>query len=247
MLLEDSFAGLHANTLQASDFMTVASDLKDDPSTDVIDQLTNYLQFTGQYLVNDSDRPQFESWVRATFGPVAEKMGWQSGPQDSDETRARRASLLTLMGQVGRDPKAIQLARDLMDKSLKGEPVDRTMLIAAIPIAARNGDEALYNAIIAHFSQIKTPEEGLLYGQALVPLQRSRAAHADDEVRRLAHDARAGCAAGVWGDSVESGGTRSGLEVHPRQLGGSEREAQQLLGYNRCGSSGRFLRCRQAR
>ncbi len=147
--------------------MAVASDLKDDPSTDVIDELTNYLQFTGQYLVNDSDRPQFESWVRTTFGPVAEKMGWQSGPQDSDETRARRASLLTLMGQVGRDPKAIALARDLMDKSLKGEPVDRTMLIAAIPIAARNGDEALYNAIIAHFSQIKTPEEGLLYGQAL--------------------------------------------------------------------------------
>ncbi len=167
MLLEDSFAGLHANTLQASDFMAVASDLKDDPSTDVIDELTNYLQFASQYLVNDSDRPQFESWVRSTFGPVAEKMGWQSGPQDSDETRARRASLLTLMGQVGRDPKAIALARDLMDKSLKGEPVDRTMLIAAIPIAARNGDEALYNAIIAHFSQIKTPEEGLLYGQAL--------------------------------------------------------------------------------
>ena len=167
MLLEDSFAGLHANTLQASDFMTVASDLKDDPSTDVIDQVTNYLQFTGQYLVNNSDRPQFESWVRTTFGPVAEKMGWQSGPQDSDETRARRASLLTLMGQVGRDPKAIALARELMDKSLKGEPVDRTMLIAAIPIAARNGDEALYNAIIAHFSHIKTPEEGLLYGQAL--------------------------------------------------------------------------------
>jgi aminopeptidase N len=167
MLLDDSFAGLHANTLQASDFMRLASVLKDDPSTDVIDQLTNYLQFASQYLVNDSDRPQFESWIRATFGPVAEKMGWQSAPQDSDETRARRAALLTLMGQIGRDPKAIQLARDLMDKSLKGEPVDRTTLIAAIPIAARNGDEALYNAIIAHFSQIKTPEEGLLYGQAL--------------------------------------------------------------------------------
>ncbi|MGB9244839.1 MAG: M1 family metallopeptidase [Candidatus Acidiferrales bacterium] len=167
MLLDDTFAGLHMNTLQASDFMKLASELRDDPSTDVMDQLTNYLQYASQYLVNDSDRPQFEGWVRATFGPVAEKMGWQSGPQDSDETRARRAALLTVMGQVGRDPKAIALARDLMDKSLKGEPADRTMLIAAIPIAARNGDEALYNAIIAHFSQIKTPEEGLLYGQAL--------------------------------------------------------------------------------
>src|SRR6201981_625856 len=165
MLLDDSFAGLHANTLQASDFMRLASVLKDGPSSHGIDQLTNSLQSASQYLVNDSDRPQFESWVRTTFGPVAEKMGWQAGTQDSDETRARRAALLTVMGQVGRDLKAIALARDLMDKSLKGEPVDRTMLIAAIPIAARNGDEALYNAIIAHFSQIKTPEEGLLYGK----------------------------------------------------------------------------------
>jgi aminopeptidase N len=167
MLLTDTYSGLHANTLQATDFMNLAGNLRDDPSTDVMDQLTNYLQFAGEYLVNDSDRPQFESWVRATFGPVAAKMGWQSSPNDSDETRQRRADLLRLMGFVGRDPQAIQFARELMNKSLNGEPVDRTMLIYAIPIAARNGDAALYDSIIAHFSQIKTPEEGLLYGQAL--------------------------------------------------------------------------------
>jgi len=167
MLLEDGFAGLHANTLQASDFMNLARELKDDPSTAVMDDLTNYMQFASDYLVNDSDRAQFEVWIRDTFGPVAQKMGWESRPDDSDETRARRADLLTLMGLIGRDPKAIEFARDLMNKSLHGESVDRTMLITAIPIAARNGDAALYDSIIAHFSQIKTPEEGLFFGQAL--------------------------------------------------------------------------------
>jgi aminopeptidase N len=167
LLLDDTFAGLHANTLQASDFMNLAVELRDDPSTAVMDQLTNYLQYANNYLVNDSDRPQFESWIRATFGPVAEKLTWQTGAQDSDETRARRADFLTLMGIIGRDPGAIQFAREMMDKSLKGEPVDRTMLLAAVPIAARNGDAALYDAIIAHFSQIKTPEEALIYGQTL--------------------------------------------------------------------------------
>ncbi len=167
MLLEDAFAGLHANSLQASDFMNLARDLKDDPSTAVMDQLTNYMQFANDYLVNDSDRPQFEAWIRATFGPVAAQMGWESAAQDSDEMRERRADLLTLMGLIGRDPKAIAFARDLLDKSLKSEPVDRTMMIAAIPIAARDGDAALYDAIVAHFPQIKTPEEGLFFGQAL--------------------------------------------------------------------------------
>jgi aminopeptidase N len=167
MLLDDTFASLRVSRLQAADFMNLAASLKDDPSTAVMDQLTGDLQYASGYLVNDTDRPQFESWVRATFGPVAEKMGWQSGPNDSDETRARRGDYLTLMGLIGRDPKAIQFARELMDKSIKGEPVDRTMLISAIPIAARNGDAALYDSIIAHFSQIKTPEEGLFFGQAL--------------------------------------------------------------------------------
>ncbi|MGA8145564.1 MAG: M1 family metallopeptidase [Candidatus Acidiferrales bacterium] len=167
MLLDDTLAGLRVSRLQAADFMALAQDLKDDPSTAVMDLLSGYLQYANTYLVNESDRPQFEAWVRSTFGPVAEKMGWQSGPNDSDETRARRGDFLTLMGLVGRDPKAIQFARELMDKSLKGEPVDRTMLIAAIPIASRDGDAALYDAIVAHFPQIKTPEEGLLYGQAL--------------------------------------------------------------------------------
>src|SRR4029077_4565116 len=116
MLLEDGFAGLHANTLQASDFMNLARELKDDPSTAVMDDLTNYMQFASDYLVNDSDRAQFEVWIRDTFGPVAQKMGWESRPDDSDETRARRADLLTLMGLIGRDPKAIEFARDLMNK-----------------------------------------------------------------------------------------------------------------------------------
>ena len=53
MLLTDALSGLHANTLQASDFMNLAGNLRDDPSTDVMDQLTNYLQFTGEFLVND--------------------------------------------------------------------------------------------------------------------------------------------------------------------------------------------------
>ena len=39
MLLDDTFAGLHMNTLQASDFMKLAAELRDDPSTDVMDQL----------------------------------------------------------------------------------------------------------------------------------------------------------------------------------------------------------------
>ncbi|MGB0034695.1 MAG: M1 family metallopeptidase [Candidatus Acidiferrales bacterium] len=167
MLIEDVVAQVVVNRLQAGDFMTLARDMSDDASTAVMDDLRDEMVFAGDYLVNDADRAEFQAWVRTTFEPVAERIGWTAAANESDETRARRGALLTLLGRVGRDPKVIQLARELVNKALKGESTDRTLLFAALPIAARDGDEALYNAIIGHFAQIRTPEEFLLWGQAL--------------------------------------------------------------------------------
>jgi aminopeptidase N len=167
LLLDDTAALVSVNRLQEGNFLVLAEAMKDDPSTAVMSELREQLQFAGDYIVDDADRAQFEAWIRATFGPPAEKMGWAPAPGESDETRARRGDFLTILGLIGREPKIIQMSRELVDKALRGEPVDRTLLIAALPIAARNGDAALYNAIIAHFGQLKTPEEAYLFGQTL--------------------------------------------------------------------------------
>jgi aminopeptidase N/puromycin-sensitive aminopeptidase len=68
---------------------------------------------------------------------------------------------------TGRDPKLIQMSKDMVDKALAGEPIDRAMLSAALRITARDGDAALYNRILGHFAQIKRQDELLLYGEAL--------------------------------------------------------------------------------
>ena len=167
LLLTDVTAQVSVNRLTVGDVLALAQDMKDDKSTAVINYLSNQLAFAANYLVTDADRAQYQDWIRATFSPVADQLGWVSDPDDSEETRARRAALFTILGLTGRDPKIIQMSKDMVDKALSGEPVDRTMLSTALRITAREGDATLYNRILAHFAQIKTQEEFLQYGQVL--------------------------------------------------------------------------------
>lgn len=166
LLMKDVIAQVSLNRLTVGDALALAQDMKDDTSATVMNYVSNQLEFADDYLVTDADRAQYQAWLRSTYGPVAEKLGWVSVPGESDERRSLRASLLTILGEVGRDPKAIQLSRDLFDKALNGQPVDQTLLFAAVRIAVREGDAALYNRILAHFAQIKTQEEFILFGQA---------------------------------------------------------------------------------
>ena len=166
LLMKDVIAQVSLNRLTVGDALALAQDMKDDTSATVMNYVSNQLEFVDDYLVTDADRAPYQAWVRSRYGPVAEKLGWVSVPGESDERRSLRASLLTILGEVGRDPKAIQLSRDLFDNALNGQPVDQTLLFAAVRIAVREGDATLYNRILAHFAQIKTQEEFILFGQA---------------------------------------------------------------------------------
>lgn len=167
LLLTDVAAQVSLNHLTAGDVLALAQDMKEDTSTSVINYLSSQLTFAGQYLVTDADRAQYQAWIRATFNPVADTLGWVSAPDDSDETGARRAALFAILGLTGHDPKIIQMSKDMVDKALNGEPMDRPMLSVALHITAREGDAALYNRILGHFAQIKSQDDFILYGQVL--------------------------------------------------------------------------------
>ena len=167
LMMDDAAAQAAVSRLPAGDFMALIGRMSADPSDSVIGVLSGQLQFVSDYLVADRERAQFEAWVRKTFSPVMEQIGWTPGANESDETRARRGNMVRILGIIGNDPKMLQFSRDLVDDALKGKEVDSTLLGAALSVAANKGDAKLYDAILAHFAQVKTPAEFLLYGQAL--------------------------------------------------------------------------------
>jgi aminopeptidase N len=166
LLLVDALSEMRVNRLGIDDFLSLIQNMKDDPSTAVTRLFRDQLEYIGDYLLNDADRSLYQAWVRTTFAPAAEKIGWTPVPGDSDETRARRANLLYLVGLVGHDPKATQFSRALVDQALKGESVDRTLLAAALPVAVREGDAALFEVMANYMSHATTPEDVTMFGSS---------------------------------------------------------------------------------
>jgi aminopeptidase N len=166
-LLEDAWAQVRVGRAGVGDFLALAEALKNDPTRAVTDGLARELEYIDRHLSTGADRAQYQAWVRQTFGPVGEQLGWMSQANDSEEQRARRADLLGLVGGVGHDPKLIELSRQLTEKALRGEPVDPTLLYPALSIAAHNGDSALYDQIQKRAQSATSPEDSFRYLQAL--------------------------------------------------------------------------------
>jgi aminopeptidase N/puromycin-sensitive aminopeptidase len=129
--------------------------------------LRRELDYIDKYLTTNADRTQYEAWVRKTFAPVGEQLGWTPRPNDSEEQRARRADLLALVGGVGHDPKLVEFSRQLTEKALHGEAVDATLIYTALGIAARDGDASLFDAIQKRAQDATSPEDSFRYLQAL--------------------------------------------------------------------------------
>jgi aminopeptidase N len=171
-LVNDAWAEVRVDRIRVGDFLTLAEFLKNDPTRAVADELSQELQYVDQHLTTGADRQQYEAWVRQTFSPVGEQLGWTPQPNDSEEQRARRADLLTLVGEVGHDPKLAEFSRQLTDKALRGEAVDPTLLYPALNIATRNGDAALYDAIQKRAQSSGSPEEAFRFLRALGNFQK---------------------------------------------------------------------------
>jgi aminopeptidase N len=166
-LMDDAWAEVRVDRIHVGDFLALAEALKNDPTRAVSDELAQELQYVDQHLTTGADRQQYEGWVRQTFAPVGEQLGWTPQPNDSEEQRARRADLLTLVGEVGQDPKLAEFSRQLTEKALHGEAVDPTLLYPALNIATRNGDAALYGFIQKHAQSAGSPEESFRFLRAL--------------------------------------------------------------------------------
>ena len=127
LLLNDVIAQVSLNRLSAGDVLTLARDMKDDTSADVMNYLSNQLRFADDYLLSDADRDEYRAWVRATFGPVADKLGWVYAAGDSDETRSLPRKSARNLGGVGRDLRSSDV-KVSVHKALNGQSVDPTML-----------------------------------------------------------------------------------------------------------------------
>ena len=115
-------------------------------------------------IIEPSDRPALEAFVRTRIGPAVTAVGWASQSGESDLTRQLRSELIGALGRLGNDPATQARAVELYTASRRDPAaVDPNLLPALVSILAFIGDAARYDEFIERFKTAKTPQEERRY------------------------------------------------------------------------------------
>jgi aminopeptidase N len=160
LLLSDVMASVTVNREKIGDYLLLAEGLKSDRHAAVIgDLLLPELRYIGDRLTDDADAKSYSLWVRNLLSPIAKDIGWTPKPGERESVNALRGDLLFTLVYSGHDPEAQSVARNLAEQALKDpDSVNREVAEGALRAAAFDGDEALYDTIMADLKNARTPE-----------------------------------------------------------------------------------------
>ncbi len=167
VLLSDSWASIRVGEQPIGDYLALAEGLQSDRTRAVVEEVTGQLEYISDHFVTDSDRDDYEQWVRRLLTPAAKELGWTPKPGESDEARTLRSRVMHALGYAGRDPEVLAEARKLTEQALDNPgSIDHTIAFTAFSLAAQGGDAALYEKVMDHLHKKGASlEEYYLYFQ----------------------------------------------------------------------------------
>lgn len=180
-LLEDVWTLVRLDEENIAGFLSLASDLTRAPLSPALLSASERINFIADRLVSDGQRPAFERWVRQTLAPLAQKLGWNPTPQESEDRRSIRSAVLYTLGYAGRDPDVLREARRRVDAHLAGtartastggsgppdQKIDPSLLHTALDLAAIHGDAQLYDRYLARTRGQNPRAEQVVFRNAL--------------------------------------------------------------------------------
>jgi alanyl aminopeptidase len=108
------------------------------------------------HLVPESLRPKVEAWGQAIFSPLWPKVGWTAQPTEPTARGMLRHTLLQFLTLSMHDPKLSAEAAKrgrayaaVGEKGLNEEAVAPELAGTALGVAVRDGDGALFDALLA--------------------------------------------------------------------------------------------------
>jgi len=141
-------------------FLDLASGLGAEREAASMQTLTNTLRTIGEEGTTTETLPAYRQWVSRLLTPSMRNVGWEAAANETDNTRALRATLVSALGETARDPGVLAEARTRVEQVLGGSAtIEPTLLDAIVPIAAINGDAALYDKYLKRARETTAPEE----------------------------------------------------------------------------------------
>jgi alanyl aminopeptidase len=162
-VLLDAWALVEAGGMEAGDFLALAERFRGDPEQAVWQRIVEPLELLDDWIVPADARPALSAYARRLLGPEARAVGWDAKPGERDGDRMRRRLVLEGLGRVGRDGATLSKARAVAERWLSNpDAVDGDEAAVALPMAAAEGDAALFDRFVARLRAARTPTERVL-------------------------------------------------------------------------------------
>ncbi len=141
-------------------FLNLVTALSKDAEKSMVESYAGSLDYVNDYLLSGGEAAAFRAWAIANFKPVMNKIGWSPAGNENDDTRSLRADLIHILGYEGEDPETIRQSTSLAQQYVK-EPnsVDPTIAKSVLAVAARFGNEALFEQYLSAMEQVASPEQ----------------------------------------------------------------------------------------
>ncbi len=153
-LLSDCWALFRSRRLELDDFVELLQQAARLPDHAIAAEVANRLSTLERLCVSDGSKDAFRGWIHGLLAPTLELVADDPTDLEGDEQRRNdrsllRAALLRSLAGVGRHPG---LGADLdqrMRADLDGrQPLDPNLFDTAWLVAARRGDEALFQLLL---------------------------------------------------------------------------------------------------
>ncbi len=147
-VIDDLRAQVLAGLLPYGDALSRIPGLLEDRNRHIVRATVSIVNDVADDLVPPGLEVGFARFVRSMYGEQARALGWSVGPDDDDDTRLLRETLVPLVAEEGEDPDLVGQAKALAGKWLEDRAaVDADMVTDVLAVAARHGDEALWKKL----------------------------------------------------------------------------------------------------
>ena len=170
-LLEDQWSLVRNGTIRMDRFVHMIDRFAESADHNVLRALSDRLSTLDRLLTDHGDmsvQDSFRSRVCRGFRPHLEQLGFDAQPAERQDRMQRRAVVLHVLGIIGEDQDVIQAARKRAEEERKdARAVDANLAGTYLSIAARFGDESLYEAWLDTYRRRRAagaaPQDALRY------------------------------------------------------------------------------------
>ena len=170
-LLGHQWAGVRADRAPLADWLDLVTRFGDEPEPDVLAAAYGPLAWIVDQAVPAlpaEHAAEFRGKIARVFSPAFARLGWSAERDESDERRQRRATLISILGNVALAPDLLAGAQTRIGPYLKDRrTLEPNLAGPVVELAARSGDAALFDAYLRTMQAARTPQERTRFEMAL--------------------------------------------------------------------------------